>query len=139
VQPHRCLGSLRSLRGKLRRTAPKSKDAECRTPQNHDVKSISPDELDRRCKSGGAPFILDVREPEEMVDGVIPGSINIPMEEVERRLSEIPTDRDVVVICHIGARSGFIARKLNALGYDRAMNLTGGMEAWLTKPRTATG
>ena len=90
-------------------------------------------ELQRRLGMEAAPYLLDVREPEEMVDGEIDGSINIPMDEVEQRLDELPTDRDIVVICHIGARSGFITRKLNALGFDRVVNLSGGMDAWLSR------
>lgn len=87
-------------------------------------------ELERRLETNERPFLLDVREPEELADGLISGSVNIPMAEVEGRLSEIPDDCDVVVICHLGARSGFVTRRLNALGYDRAVNLSGGMEAW---------
>ena len=99
------------------------------------MKSISPAELQQRLDSGAAPFLLDVREPEEMEDGVIAGSVNIPMDEVEHRLGEVPTDRDIVVICHIGARSAYIGKKLNALGYDRVANLSGGVDAWLREQR----
>jgi rhodanese-related sulfurtransferase len=95
------------------------------------MRSISVHELQRRLEKEDAPFLLDVREPEEMVDGQIAGSVNIPMGEVEYRLGELPTDRDIVVICHVGVRSDYIARMLHALGYDRAVNLSGGMEAWL--------
>ena len=41
-----------------------------------------------------------------------------------------PTDREIVVYCHLGAGSAYITKKLNALGYDRAMNLIGGLDAW---------
>ena len=99
------------------------------------MKSISASELERRLSGDAVPFLLDVREPEEMADGVIAGSVNIPMEDVEQRLGELPRDRDIVVVCHLGARSAYITKKLNALGYDRAMNLIGGMEAWLEEPR----
>ena len=75
--------------------------------------------------------MLDVRDPEEMADGVIPGSINIPMNHVGEHLHELPTDRDIVVICHLGSRSAHVTRQLKALGYDRAMNLAGGIDAWL--------
>ncbi len=94
------------------------------------MKSISADELERRLDDGEAPFLLDVREPQEMADGVIAGSVNIPMDDVEHRLSELPADRDIVVICHLGVRSAYIAKKLVALGYDRALNLSGGLDAW---------
>ncbi|HET6275695.1 MAG TPA: rhodanese-like domain-containing protein [Candidatus Cybelea sp.] len=99
------------------------------------IQAISAADLERRLRSADAPFLLDVREPEEMIDGKIAGSINIPMDEVGKRLHEIPMDRDVVVICHVGARSAYMTRQLNALGYDRAVNLRGGMEAWLEQAR----
>ncbi len=102
---------------------------------SHAAKSILAGELERRLDNGAAPFLLDVREPEEMADGVIPGSVNIPMGEVEHRLGELPTDREIVVICHLGARSAYVTKKLNALGYDRAVNLSGGVDAWLAEPR----
>lgn len=75
--------------------------------------------------------MLDVREPEEMADGVIPGSVNIPMDEVVLRLRELPIDGEIVVICHMGVRSAYIARRLKALGYSRVSNLSGGVHAWL--------
>ncbi len=96
--------------------------------------SISPEDLRKRLNSGEPPFVLDVREPEEMADGVIVGSINIPMDDIEDRLAEVPTDRDIVVICHLGARSAYVTKKLNALGFDRAVNLSGGLDAWFGGP-----
>lgn len=99
------------------------------------MRSISVGELRRRLEDEAAPFLLDVREPEELVLGRIAGSVNIPMDEVELRLDELPTHRDIVVICHVGERSGYIARRLNALGYERAVNLSGGMDAWLAGGR----
>ncbi len=99
------------------------------------ARAISAEELARRLQSDDAPFLLDVREPEEMVDGKIAGSTNIPMREVGERLAELPANRDIVVICHVGARSAYVTRWLNGMGYDRAVNLTGGMDAWLEEPR----
>jgi rhodanese-related sulfurtransferase len=95
------------------------------------MQSISAGDLARRLEDGAAPFLLDVREPEEKADGFIDGSVNIPMGEVGDRLGEIPADREIVVICHIGARSAYVTRTLNALGYARAVNLSGGVDAWL--------
>lgn len=62
------------------------------------LSSISPEELQRRVNGDDVPFMLDVREPEEMDDGVIPGSVNIPMGDVKERLGELPTDRDIVML-----------------------------------------
>lgn len=98
------------------------------------MKSISPVELQRRLHSHAPPYMLDVREPEEMADGVIPGSVNIPMGELGERLRELPADRDIVVICHLGGRSASVTNQLNAMGYERALNLSGGVDAWLRVP-----
>lgn len=98
------------------------------------MKSISPDELRRRLQSDSPPYMLDVREPQEMADGVIPGSVNIPMGELGEHLGELPNDRDIVVICHLGARSAYVTNQLIANGYERAVNLSGGVEAWLSLP-----
>jgi rhodanese-related sulfurtransferase len=95
------------------------------------VKSISPAELRQRLRNEAVPFLLDVREPEEMADGVIPGSVNIPMGDVVQRLHELPKDRDIVVICHLGQRSAYVTKILNGLGYEPVVNLDGGMDAWL--------
>lgn len=80
--------------------------------------------------------MLDVREVEEMADGRVPGSVNIPMGDVEQRLAEIPADREIVVICHLGGRSARVTQWLNGRGYDRALNLAGGVEGWLAETRT---
>jgi sulfur-carrier protein adenylyltransferase/sulfurtransferase len=97
------------------------------------------EELERRLNSDAPPFMLDVREPEEMADGVIPGSVNIPMDDVEQRLGEVPTDREIVVICHLGLRSAYVAKRLKALGYDQVRNLSGGVDAWLRRRSTTPG
>lgn len=101
------------------------------------MNSLSDEQLRQLLENDSKPFLLDVREPEELEDGRIAGSVNIPMREVEGRLQELPIDRDIVVICHLGQRSEYIARKLGALGYDRVFNLAGGMEAWLARPKPA--
>jgi rhodanese-related sulfurtransferase len=97
-------------------------------------KSITASDLERQRNGDAPPFMLDVREVEELEDGAIAGSVNIPMGEVEQRLAELPKDRDIVVICHLGIRSIHVAKRLNALGYARAVSLSGGMEAWLQEP-----
>jgi rhodanese-related sulfurtransferase len=103
--------------------------------EEHSVRSITADRLRGRLTGDTAPFMLDVREPEELADGVIAGSVNIPMDEVENRLDEIPVDREIVVICHMGMRSAYIAKRLLALGYHRVTNLRGGINAWLSTSR----
>ena len=49
-------------------------------------------------------FVLDVREPDEFEEGHIPGSTLIPLGSLQRRVAEVPKDRQVVVVCAVGCR-----------------------------------
>jgi rhodanese-related sulfurtransferase len=73
--------------------------------------------------------LLDVREPVEWTAGHIDGAQHIPMNSVPARLSEIPEDAEIVVICKGGGRSAQVTAYLNQLG-RKATNLSGGMIAW---------
>jgi rhodanese-related sulfurtransferase len=73
--------------------------------------------------------ILDVREPEEWVQGHIEGAQHIPIGQVIARLSEVPQDRSIVVVCKVGGRSAQVTAYLAQRGFQAA-NLCGGMDAW---------
>jgi rhodanese-related sulfurtransferase len=75
-------------------------------------------------------FILDVRTSAEWTQGHIPGSILIPLDQLSGRLSEVPRDRDVVVVCRTGVRSAQGLQILQQAGFTRAASMTGGMTAW---------
>lgn len=75
-------------------------------------------------------YVIDVREQWEYDEGHIPGVTLIPMNEVPDRLDEIPTDKDVIVTCRSGNRSGQIADYLRQIGYDNVHNMSGGIIAW---------
>ena len=74
--------------------------------------------------------VLDVREQWEYDEGHIPGVTLIPMGEVANRLAEIPTDKEVIVTCRSGNRSGQITDFLRQQGYDNVHNMDGGILAW---------
>lgn len=78
----------------------------------------------------GEVFILDVREPDEFEEGHIPGACLIPLGSLQRRVAEVPKDRQVVVVCAVGGRSARATHFLRAQGVE-AVNLHGGMRAWL--------
>jgi adenylyltransferase/sulfurtransferase len=90
---------------------------------------ISPEALKARIDAGGAPALLDVREPWEHALGALPGSTLIPMEELELRVGEVAPDREVVVYCHHGIRSAAVVQWLRAQDIP-AVNLRGGIDAW---------
>jgi len=74
--------------------------------------------------------VLDVREQDEYDTGHIPGVVLIPMGEVPNRLAEIPTDKEVIVTCRSGNRSGQITDFLRQQGYGNVHNMEGGILAW---------
>ncbi len=76
-----------------------------------------------------APFLLDVREPDEYRWGHIAGAALIPLGQLDARLAELPRDRRILCICRSGARSLTATRRLLAAGYA-ATNLRGGMLGW---------
>jgi rhodanese-related sulfurtransferase len=76
-----------------------------------------------------AHLLLDVRTPEEFATGHIAGAVNIPLDALESRLSEVSKDQPVVVYCRSGNRSAQAADLLESAGYDNIRDL-GGIAAW---------
>lgn len=76
------------------------------------------------------PFILDVRTPDEFRNGHIPGAVNIPIDELRDRLTELPTDRAIVAYCQVGMRGYLATRILMQKGFQVA-NLSGGYKTFL--------
>ena len=91
--------------------------------------SVSAQELNDKLKSPKRPLVLDVRQPEEFRAGHIVGSKLIPLNELGRRLNELPKDREIVCVCASGNRSRSAAKLLLRGGYN-AVNMSGGMGAW---------
>lgn len=75
-------------------------------------------------------YLLDVRTPQERSQGFIPGSVLIPINEVERRLHEIPKNRPVIVYCAVGSRSRQVAQALAGAGYGEVYNMRDGIMGW---------
>ena len=76
-------------------------------------------------------FLLDVREPSEWEAGHIDGAVLIPLAELSTRMSEIPKDKTVVIICRSGNRSAQARDQLRAAGYSQTTSVDGGMNAWI--------
>ena len=78
---------------------------------------------------GEEDFVLDVRTPQEFAAGHIADSVNIPLDELRERLSELPRDTKITVTCAVGLRGYIAARVLAGHGFD-AVNLTGGFRMY---------
>ena len=75
-------------------------------------------------------ILIDVRTPAEYRDGHIPGVVNIPLDELEKRMGEVPKDKKVVLICRTGNRSAQGTKRLRSKGFNNVYNSTGGMTTW---------
>jgi rhodanese-related sulfurtransferase len=96
------------------------------------VPEQSPTEVARRLASPEPPRILDVRTPAEWRRSRIVGALNVPVQELRRRLPTLDLDprRPVVVVCLSAHRSVPAVRLLKARGFRDAVQLAGGMNAW---------
>jgi rhodanese-related sulfurtransferase len=83
-------------------------------------------------------YLLDVRDDDEWAAGHAPDAHHLPMMEIPVRLDEVPRERDVVVVCRVGARSAQVVAYLRAHGWARVANLAGGMFAWEAAGRPLT-
>jgi len=94
------------------------------------IPEISPEEA-RAMLARGDAQLIDVREPWEYQNEHIPGCLLIPMGDVAVRLREIESETPAIVYCRSGVRSGRIVTMLRSTGYGKAVNLKGGILAWV--------
>jgi rhodanese-related sulfurtransferase len=94
------------------------------------VPKITPAQYQQQFNSATTPHLLiDVRTPAEFASGHIAGAINIAVETLSNRLSEVPKDKSVIVYCHTGNRSAQAASILSGAGYSNIYDM-GGILAW---------
>ncbi len=75
-------------------------------------------------------YLLDVRTPQEYAQARMKGSVLIPINELERRVHEVPKNRPILVLCAVGSRSNLAAGFLINKGYGDVYNLTDGLSGW---------
>jgi rhodanese-related sulfurtransferase len=75
-------------------------------------------------------YLLDVRTPQEYAQSRMKGSVLIPINELERRVQEVPKNRPILVLCAVGSRSNLAAGFLIKKGYSDVYNLTDGLSGW---------
>jgi rhodanese-related sulfurtransferase len=95
------------------------------------LEEVDPAGLAAAMTADDPPLLVDVRTDAERSVAAIEPSLHIGLDRfLERAPSEIPTQRDVVVYCHVGARSAQAAIWLKANGWPRVRSLAGGIDAW---------
>ncbi len=99
------------------------------------VEEIDVEELRARLGSGRAPVILDVRETHEWRISNLGsyGARLVPLGRLQEVVGELDPEEDVVVYCRTGHRSAIAVKQLTAVGFERALNLRGGINEWARK------
>jgi rhodanese-related sulfurtransferase len=94
-----------------------------------EIKEITPSELEERLKKGGKLELIDVREEEEVEEGMIKEAKHIPMGEIPNQLDQFEKDKEYIFICRSGRRSENVCLYLQDQGYQ-VVNMVGGMLEW---------
>jgi sulfur-carrier protein adenylyltransferase/sulfurtransferase len=96
------------------------------------VPEITPTELKARIDAGEVPVLVDVREYYEADIADLPehDQVRIPTAEFAKRFEELDREADLVIYCRSGRRSAWAAQVLLAHGYERVLNLKGGVLGW---------
>lgn len=94
------------------------------------MQNISATEMQQIMKQTPDIYILDVRTLGEYTQKRIKGARLIPIDQVQRRINEIPKNHPIIVYCETGMRSAQVGRYLDSLGYQGVSNLSQGIMGW---------
>lgn len=93
------------------------------------MNEISAKELQEKLEKGESLYLIDVREEDEVSQGIIPGAKHIRLSEIPERMNELDKDKHYYMVCRSGGRSGRATEFLKEQGYQ-VTNMSGGMLAW---------
>ncbi|WP_209121864.1 rhodanese-like domain-containing protein [Alkalihalobacillus sp. BA299] len=95
------------------------------------IKQVEFEELQSIVKAGKAePIVIDVREPEEYVEGHINKIPLIPMHNLPALIDDFDKDKEYIFVCRSGNRSQNVALFFKDCGFEKVCNYSGGMLAW---------
>jgi rhodanese-related sulfurtransferase len=100
-----------------------------RVKKMSEIKTITTDELNKKLKNGEDLLLVDVREDEEVEEGMIPGARHIKMGDIPESLEKFDKDKEYIFICRSGNRSGNVAHYMKDQGF-KVVNMEGGMMNW---------
>ncbi|MCH8852942.1 MAG: rhodanese-like domain-containing protein, partial [Planctomycetes bacterium] len=92
-------------------------------------------DLNRALQEPDKPLLVDIRPPDYYAKNRIAGSINIPEDDLPKRVAELPSDRDapIVMLCGIGKFSKGTVLYMKSLGYRNVRSMKGGLNEWVRK------
>lgn len=94
-----------------------------------EIKQITPEELEKMLTEGKELEIVDVREDDEVENGMIEGAKHIRMNDIPANLDYFDKEKKYIFVCHSGGRSQNVCYYLHERGY-KVINMTGGMSHW---------
>lgn len=94
------------------------------------VADITPQQLAEKLKGPNPPRVIDVREPYEHAYCRIAGAQLLPLGQIAFWAKTLDPEAEIVLYCHVGERSAWATAYLQNLGFTRALNLAGGIDAW---------
>lgn len=97
--------------------------------------TIKAKDLHAQLSETDQPTIVDIRIPKDYDESHIPGSVNIPQDDLSERVTELPDDRDapIVTVCNIGKFSKHATLMLKSKGYRNVRSVKGGLNEWVRK------
>ena len=102
-------------------------------PEPIKINEVSPQALKTRLDNGDDVIVVDMRQPWEYQNGHIPGAVHMFVNEIPRRLDELPKDQDIVFQCWHGNTSLQASAFLidNGWSAERVSSLSGGIAGWV--------
>lgn len=97
------------------------------------ARSIGPEDAAAMIRQRPEVYLLDVRTPQEYRQAHLADARLIPIDQIERRIAEIPKGRPIVVYCAVGSRSAQVFSFLARQGYAEVYNLDGGIVGWMQR------
>ncbi|MGG0410757.1 rhodanese-like domain-containing protein [Peribacillus simplex] len=94
-----------------------------------EIKIITTEEVEAKLEAGEALELVDVREDEEVQEGMIEGAKHIRMNDIPANLDYFDKEKEYIFICRSGRRSENVCHYLQEQGYQVA-NMVGGMLEW---------
>jgi len=94
------------------------------------IEEVDAKEAAERIAARPEAVLLDVREDEELQIVSVAGARHIPMGDVPSRISELDPDTEIYCLCHHGMRSAQVAGYLAQQGFEKVLNVRGGIDAW---------
>ncbi len=100
-----------------------------------EIQEIDATQLQSMQQSGENFTLIDVREPDEVAQGAIAGSVALPRGQLEHKIDTITADKSSRIVCYCGGggRSALAAQSLKRMGFKDVLSLAGGYKKWAEK------